>query len=722
MTQTLRFLALFEVLSLIGLPLAARALGRLPGAGLGLAKILAWLLLAWLVWILGSLGLPNGLVLVLISLVGLAALALWLHRRHDRPTADGFGRRVFIATEVIFVVSFVIAVVLGSYSADVWGTEKPMDMMLINSTLADGDFPPRDPWLAGSDVNYYYLGHHMVAVLIRLTGVSPTEGYNLALAALLAISMATAFAVAATVAEGARRQGMRIRRPMLAGGLCVALLAVMGSWAGGRAALRAPDLASFDWFGPSRVIPDTINEFPFFSWIVGDVHAHYIAVPLTLLALAFIVAVGLKGPPRVRSAETFCAALSIGFLYAVNSWSWPVMVGMLVLTTAVWVTGPGAAGARRRALGWTALVVALGVVCILPFVLSFEPNVNDRDGSFLAFTKEAQREGTWTFVKHHFQIEGALLWLLVAPLLARLLGARHRLRILVWGLGGVAFLLAVLAPSHLGGALLTAALLAATLAAATTRRFETSERMLWVLAAGALACILGAELGIVRDEFYGSAFERMNTVFKMGYQAWLLLAVFGAVALAGAVHWVPQRLPRVAWALVAVVLVGVSLAYPVAATYSRKGAFKGKSGLDGTRWLAATAPGDPAAIEWIRNETPSDAVVLEAFGDDYSAFGNARVSTYTGRQTVIGWQGHELQWSHDVGRPEGEDPRPLRSDDIRTLFTSTDQTVVDDLVDLYGIDYVVFGPLERTTYGDSGVILEQGETVFEDRGTRVIGL
>ena len=724
MTQTLRFLALLEVLSLVGAPLAARAaLSRLPGAGLGFAKVLAWLLLAWLVWMLGSLGIPHGLPLVLVCLVALGALALWLHRRRPPSApADRFARRLFVASEALFAVAFLVAVVVGSHSADVWGTEKPMDMMLINATLVDADFPPHDPWLSGADVNYYYLGHHMAGLLIRLTGVEPTEGYNLALAALMAITLSTAFALAATVAEGARRQGMRIQRPLLAGGLCAVLLALIGTWRGGWAALEADSFKAFDWFGPSRVIPDTINEVPLISWVVGDLHAHYLAVPLTLLALAFIVQAGLYGPPRLLSAETFCAALSIGWLYAVNSWSWPVMVGVLVLAAGVWITGPDATGRRRRVLGWVAAVIALGVVTILPFVLSFDPNVNDRDGSFLAFTKESMREETWTFVKHHFQIEGALLWLLVAPLAARLLGARHPLRIAVWGLGALAFVVALLSPVALGGAALTVALLAATLAAAVTRRLRTSERMLWVIAASGLACILGAELGVVRDEFYGGQFERMNTVFKMGYQAWILLAVFGAVALAGAKEWSRGWYPRTVWAMVAGFLVFVSLAYTVAATYSRSGAFANGSRLDGRRWLAQTAPGDPAAIDWIREELPGDAVILEAVGDDYSAFGNARISTYTGRPTVMGWQGHELQWSHDVGRPRGEDPRPLRRDDVQTLYTSGDEAVVRDLLGLYEVDYAVIGPLERTTYGNAGVLESLGRVVFEDRGTRVIEL
>ena len=52
-------------------------------------------------------------------------------------------------------------------------------------------------------------------------------------------------------------------------------------------------------------------------------------------------------------------------------------------------------------------------------------------------------------------------------------------------------------------------------------------------------------------------------------------------------------------------------------------------------------------------------MVLEAVGDDYSEFGHARISTFTGRPTVMGWAGHEVQWDHD---PAG------RAGDVRTLY------------------------------------------------------
>jgi YYY domain-containing protein len=689
-TQVLRFLIVFEVMGLAGVPLAARALGRLPGAGIGFARILAWLLFAWLVWILGSLGFPNGTPLVIVCAVAVVAAAVILHRRREPGEAEPFRRRVFVTGEVLFVVSFLIALFVGSYASDVWGTEKPMDMMLINATTVSGSFPPHDAWLAGADLNYYYLGQHMLALVIRLTGVEPSQGYNLAVAALFAICVSTAFATGATIAEHGRRAGLALKRPLVAGVWCVVLLALMGSVRGGWTALHADKWLSYDWFGASRVIPNTINEFPFFSLMLGDLHAHVIAIPLTLLALAFAV----QGP---GGRFTFaCAALSVGWLYGVNSWSWPVMAGFTVLAA---VALPGR---RLRSFAWAAGVVVAGIVLVLPFIVHFDPNAKG-----IAFTSAAQREPFNKFVSHHMLIEGALLWLVLVPLLARGLRARYWLRYAVWGGGAAALLMPMFGNSNLAGAMLLALLVAGTLAAATAG--AGGERVLWLLAATGLACILAAELGTIRDEFAGGELERMNTVFKMGYQAWLLLAVFGAVALAGGRQWLP-RLPRVLWTAGAVVLVGISLAYTVVGTYARRAGLKDGRHLDGRRWLSATAPGDVAAIDWLRDHADHDAVVLEAVGDDYSAFGNARVSTYTGLQTIVGWQGHEIQWSHDVG---------TRGADVQTLYTGPDPAQVGDLIQRYKVDYAVVGPLERTTYGKIGALAGAGKVVFKRKGTTI---
>ena len=164
-------------------------------------------------------------------------------------------------------------------------------------------------------------------------------------------------------------------------------------------------------------------------------------------------------------------------------------------------------------------------------------------------------------------------------------------------------------------------------------------------------------------------------------------------------------MPRAALLLLAAV-------YPVAGTYARKGGFSESPTLSGLRWLEESSPGDPPAMEWLRDNAPSGSVVLEAVGDDYSGFGHGRISTFTGLPTVMGWTGHELQWGHDPGS---------RRRDVERIYRATDPADARPLLDEYGVRYVVVGPIERTTYGDAGVAKwdQLGTRVFERDGTTV---
>jgi uncharacterized membrane protein len=227
---------------------------------------------------------------------------------------------------------------------------------------------------------------------------------------------------------------------------------------------------------------------------------------------------------------------------------------------------------------------------------------------------------------------------------------------------------------------------------------------------GGLICLIVPEVVYVRDAFDHSDLFRMNTVFKLGYQAWLLLALAAACTLPWAGAWLRRAWPG--WAALTAVLLLLGAVYPYAGTYARKGGFARSPSLNGLRWLEPSAPGDPAAIDWLRANTPGTAVVLEAVGEDYSAFGHARISTFTGRATVLGWAGHELQWDHQPGS---------RQADVQTLYTTTDIAQAQQLIARYGVDYVVFGPIERTTYGDAGLEKwdQLGTKVFDRGGTAI---
>src|SRR5829696_917696 len=568
-TEAVRFWALIELIGLGAAPLAGVLLARLPGAGLGLAKVLGLLLVTWLIWLGGTSTLVpygTGTAAIWIALVcalgllafvrgweGRRALARgeprgWLARRRWRrlaervPEPDPLRGRLFRAAEAVFVVTFAAAALLIAYSPDVWLTEKPMDMAFLNAANRADTFPPEDPWFAGADLNYYYLGHLAMGVLVKLGDLRPDEGYNVVVAALLALTATAVFTLAATLWAAARGPEKAVR----AGLGAIALIVVLGNLEGARLLLAdGGPLREYDWFAASRVTDGTITEVPWFSFLLGDLHAHVLAVPFTVLALAFAVQIALDGPrlaPRGPAlAELLAAALALGLLYAINSWSYPVTAGVLALAVVGWLCDGRSAPARPAAVRWLLAALALSALLVLPFHLSFDPAARG-----IGLVGEGRGFAGW--LRDQALLLGSLAVLVALAYLGRLAATRRPLRNAAWIAVAAAFagsLLAALDYAHVG---LLAVALAVALAAVVSGPLPPALRAIWVLIAGGVACLLGPELVYVRDEFDGGPLFRMNTVFKLDYQAWLLLGLAG-IAVAGWWRtWLPRRAARAAGA------------------------------------------------------------------------------------------------------------------------------------------------------------------------------
>src|SRR3954454_2017473 len=239
-----------------------------------------------------------------------------------------------------------------------------MDMGFINAINASAHFPPHDPWMSGESLNYYYLGHVVFAWPLKLLAIRPDSGYLLSWGLLVGLTVTAVYTFSGTLWAAQRALLERPPRggPVAGGLVAAALVAVLGNLAGVRSWLHAANPPhDYAWFDPSRVIPDTINEFPSFSFILGDLHAHVLALPFTILALAFALQVVLAGPRGDvvwRSvAEALASGIAIGALYAINAWSYPVGAGMLAAAVIVWCYDPASRGRRGYAGVWLVLVL-----------------------------------------------------------------------------------------------------------------------------------------------------------------------------------------------------------------------------------------------------------------------------------------------------------------------------------------------------------------------------
>ncbi|MGH2447184.1 MAG: DUF2298 domain-containing protein, partial [Chloroflexota bacterium] len=239
------------------------------------------------------------------------------------------------------------------------------------------------------------------------------------------------------------------------------------------------------------------------------------------------------------------------------------------------------------------------------------------------------------------------------------------------------------------------------------------------LTAVGVACLVLAltELIYLRDVFAGGADYRMNTVFKFYYQAWVLLGLAGAYGAYRGWGILRRFAPR-GVALLAIGLLSLGAAggavYTVlapATTYAGAGI----QSLNGMAWLAKSAPGDYDAIVWLRAHASSHAVELEAVGNDYSTA--ARVSTFTGMPAVMGWIGHEQQWR--IGNAD----IAVRAADVKTVYTTTNESVARRLLYHYRVQYVIVGQQERDIQGVTTASLDKFghfmRLAFRSHGTSI---
>ncbi|TKJ28291.1 MAG: hypothetical protein CEE40_11805 [Chloroflexi bacterium B3_Chlor] len=754
MTHVFSWWLAVEILGLAALPLAWRLFRNLPDRGYALAKPLGILLTSYLFWLaVSSRFMANTRIAIIlcILLVGGGSAFLYLRKADTGKPLFLFLRQnlsLVITNELVFGLAFALWALVRAYNPEISGTEKPMDFAFLNAILRSEYFPPLDPWLSGFAISYYYFGYLIMAVLTRLSGVPSEMGFNLAIASLFALTASGAFSLTYNLVR--RGNEGRVERSGVAtafGALGAVFVAVIGNLEGLLEAMHARGLGSASfwewldvknlvtapvagswiptgnwwWWRASRVVHDVvfgqdvevIDEFPFFSFLLGDMHPHVLGLPFVLLALG--LALNLLWSKREAAWwEIVLLAICVGGLGFLNSWDLPIYFLICLGAYAL------ASYRRLERFGrqwltevsfFAVMLLAMSFVFYLPFWLGFRSQAGGirlvllvktrlhqyliMFGTFIYVVVAFLAYELWRMVKALRTDNGARgfrLWLpvgvaalVVAPLAALLILVKLYLvamLILLIGAGCVIFWERL---RSLRGASVT-----------------SSATFVLILILAALLLTFSVEFVYLKDTFG----TRMNTVFKFYYQAWVLLAISSAFGIYYLGPWLKRRLvPSSLWLLGFLPLLLASLVYPLLATHNKTGGFAGPPTLDGMAHLERAYGDDLAAFRWLRSNVEGGPVILEATGGSYTYSG--RVSVHTGLPTVLGWGGHELQWRGNYEEPGKREP------DIEALYNSPDPGQTSSLLDKYDISYVYLGSLERSTYRITQPVVEKFENLMD---------
>ncbi len=198
MTAFISWYILIAILGWLTFPLAYYLFPALSDRGYTFSRALGLLIWAYVFWLFASFGLAQndigGLLLGLVILGGLSAWA-FINCKSEIINWYRENLRLILTTEVLFLIAFGFMAFFRAANPDITGTEKPMELMFIDGIMNSPTFPPRDLWLSGYSISYYYFGYVMTSMLAMFTGLPATIAFNLMIALIFSLSAVGAYGI-----------------------------------------------------------------------------------------------------------------------------------------------------------------------------------------------------------------------------------------------------------------------------------------------------------------------------------------------------------------------------------------------------------------------------------------------------------------------------------------------------------------------------------------------
>ncbi|WKZ30178.1 MAG: DUF2298 domain-containing protein [Candidatus Dojkabacteria bacterium] len=571
--------------------------------------------------------------------------------------------RFYLAISLFSLFLYLFLAYIRTFKTDILGTEKLMDVALITTILKQDKLPIENPWLSGFLMNYYYLGHYLLAMLQKLSSVPTHIGYNLAIGLVGVWIFQTIWMLI-----------FRISRHVF----WTYLFALTATFGGNYFMFYELYIQKkeFAWFASAtRVIPYTINEFPAYSIILGDLHGHYLSLPFFITALYFMLVLWswVKRKKIVSLARGgLLLGTILGFLYLINSWDVITLaiVGAVLTIGFVMLETKSLAEIKKLLLlakKYGAIIIGTAIPALAVFLYSrtmFLPPVAGI-GINTAFTPLEKYFELFA----HFMVAACIL---------------------VFGMFFVR--------QYIGKIQIK-------------RKYLVGLTLVIV----SVILIVAVEIFYAKDIFHilNPPYNRTNTVFKFYYHAWILFTggLFSMLIVTMSLlekHFKSLLLKfgymnvllffSVSMIAYSSIAIGQFLAPKfIGASLDR---FFNAQYQDGYKYIDTARDDDREIINVLLQK--DYAVILE-FSDYESYSYNARISAYTGHTSIQGWPLHNVQWygGYDSSgllvhtRKSAKMPIAERVTDIDTMYRSADASTVESLLKKYGVTYVVFGEREK---------------------------
>lgn len=754
--DSLPFLTWWMLMAFMGvgfLPVSGRLFRNLKDRGWIFSKVLGVAVCGYLMWALcvGKILPFTWKSCVGVTLVCVAANLFWgwrLIKKGKDYLPEGQASLIFWE-EFCFFLLFLMWTYFAGFRPAAYGTEKFMDYGFMEAMMRSTTLPATDLWYSEAPINYYYGGQYFAVFLTKLTFTRVEETYNLMRTLVAALSFSMPCSLVYQLLSDRKRRKMAGKKwipwlgGLLAGGAVslagnmhyiiyskiVPLLQHLGIIEGESDGYWFPDATRYIGYNPEVATDHTIHEFPCYSFVLGDLHAHMVNLIFVFLVLGLLYAwlkkMRRQGTVSYSGWKTWLKTellqphlLVVAWLLGMFQWTnyWDFVIYYVVAGgTYLFVNMIRHKDNVKRILATTLLqaveIMAVAMVAALPFNLTFQTMV----------------QGVALCQNHSRLYQLLVLWglpfLICLTFLVKVLGdawkkeKKYKAALTqTWEQWDM--------EEREASADLSEELQTDVPEEKKTRglpglleQIAPCDLYILILSLCAMGLIVIPEIVYVRD-IYEETSARANTMFKLTYQGYVMFGISIGYILLYLTAICRRKALRI-WGILCTIVLLSTFGYFGNAVHAWFGDVWKPSeyqGLDATAFLDDEYLEDVGGIQWLKENIEGSPVVLEANGDSYSNY--ERVSAMTGLPTILGWYVHEWLWRGDI--PDINQ----KSEDIKTIYTSTDAREVKALLEKYDVSYIFVGRMEREKYLDlqTDALRNYGEVVYEDSnyGTYIV--
>lgn len=656
------YLAIF-ILGFLGWVVLLPYAKKLPARGYGAGRAVGLILLGSLSWFLATLNIFDFTGQNLWVIVFFFVLVIWKKKDEVLATIKENWKEILIS-EIVYLVLFVIALAMKVHKPGITDIEKYMDIAFLNATMRTTSGVPVDPWYAGSVINYYYVGHWFVAMVAKMTSIASNYAFNLGYATVMMIAGSNIVLA-----------GWSLSKKVF-GGVLAVFLALLSSnihpllaW--------IHETPNYFFFSSGRFIDQVINEYPFYSFVVGDLHAH--SLGLILATTSVVASIFLLQREKLDYYVVVFMGFLVGMMSSVNAFD-VINLGLFsgIALFVYWLRNKPSIKSGFK------ILLAFAVPALIPFALFKSNFVNPVGGIGFDFMK--------TPITHVLMQFGIFFFIIFVGLATCAFIFRKKIKYFLSSLGEFG--------SVKGLLLFVGSITPETIV------------LFCVLLSGFILVIL-PEIAFFKDIYFtqNPPYARANTVFKVWYEAWMLLALSAGVVGALLHGWLSKKYSmrgKVIAVLILALPVSVGLYGDTVGWRTMNDSLPNTlDGLDYTRHFVG--PQDYDIVQWARKNISGQPVVLEATGQSYSTYN--WFSAFTGLPTIIGWQSHEWGWRYEK---EAWNKVALKMGQVESIYKTKDPQTLKSMVNIAGISYVLVSQNEKSLYGVQDDVMKKafGDPVF----------